>query len=390
MKKNTNWEEYKRRLEEIPEINLDGRNILDLHNEFSKLFTDLADAKNTSTPIKAFTKKNNLKTTTKFKRLTKILDRYHHALMTNGLTNHLSIAIRNTQLMLIQEGNVCKEEWWQAQIEKVELAAKCNIKFWKRINHLSGRQKTHVPPLKYDLNGTEQTAKTDEEKENLFTNILRQACRISPEENTNYCQDNERRVKEELQNKTQEITTEWIINLDEIRDNSNRLPFSNLDILNTIKSLKNRAPGPTGLRKPFFSNLPPNIISNICHLFNCCYATGIYPNHFKTAEIIMIPKNTAPSANPEKYRPISLLNIMGKFFAKLLNNMLIKQFERNHTLKDSQHGFRKKEEPLPYSPTYMKEYPEKRVQTAEHWSPWSLGMSKKPLTKPGTRPSHSS
>ncbi|CAL4062938.1 unnamed protein product [Meganyctiphanes norvegica] len=340
--KNTNWEEYKRRLEVLPEINLDGRNILDLHNEFSKLFSDITNAKNASTPIKTFTKKNNLKTTTKFKRLTKILNRYHNALMTNGLTNHLSVAIRNTQLLLIQEGNVCKEEWWQAQLAKVELAAKCNIKFWKRINHLSGRKKAHVPPLKYDLNGTEQTAKTDEEKENLFTNILKQACRISPEENTDYCQNNERRVKEELQSKTNELTTEWIINLDEIRDNSNRLPFNNLDILTTIKSLKNRAPGPTGLRKPFFSNLPPNIISNLCHLFNCCYAAGIYPNHFKTAEIIMIPKNTAPSANPEKYRPISLLNFMGKIFAKLLNNMLIKQFERNHTLKDSQHGFRKK------------------------------------------------
>ena len=197
--KNTNWEEYKRRLEVLPEINLDGRNILDLHNEFSKLFSDITNAKNASTPIKTFTKKNNLKTTTKFKRLTKILNRYHNALMTNGLTNHLSVAIRNTQLLLIQEGNVCKEEWWQAQLAKVELAAKCNIKFWKRINHLSGRQKAHVPPLKYDLNGTEQTAKTDDEKENLFTNILKQACRISPEENTDYCQNNERRVKEELQ-----------------------------------------------------------------------------------------------------------------------------------------------------------------------------------------------
>ncbi|CAL4235809.1 unnamed protein product, partial [Meganyctiphanes norvegica] len=55
----------------------------------------------------------------------------------------------------------------------------------------------------------------------------------------------------------------------------------------------------------------------------------------------MVPKGT-PSTDPGKYRPISLLNFMGKIFAKLLNNKLIKHFESNNTLKDTQHGFRRK------------------------------------------------
>ena len=55
----------------------------------------------------------------------------------------------------------------------------------------------------------------------------------------------------------------------------------------------------------------------------------------------MVPKGS-PSTDPGKYRPISLLNFMGKIFAKLLNNKLIKHFESNNTLKDTQHGFRRK------------------------------------------------
>ena len=77
-------------------------------------------------------------------------------------------------------------------------------------------------------------------------------------------------------------------------------------------------------------------------MFNCCYASGIYPEQFKTAEIIMIPKNTVPSSDPDKYRPISLLNFLGKVFAKILNNKLVQHLENNNIIKDSQHGFRKR------------------------------------------------
>ncbi|CAL4148820.1 unnamed protein product [Meganyctiphanes norvegica] len=56
----------------------------------------------------------------------------------------------------------------------------------------------------------------------------------------------------------------------------------------------------------------------------------------------MIPKNTAPSTDPDKYRPISLLNYMGKIFAKLIKNRLVQHFEINNTIRETQHGFRKR------------------------------------------------
>ncbi|CAL4058755.1 unnamed protein product, partial [Meganyctiphanes norvegica] len=229
-----------------------------------------------ATPLRTTVKKNNIKTTAKFRRLTKILTRYHQALMTHGKTDHLDRTIRNTQLMLIQEGNVCKEQWWQAQLEKVELAARCNIKFWKHIKRLSGGSNSHTPILKFMENGSEKIAKTDEQKVNVFTKQLEKTCSISAEENQEFCHETEIMVENELRRNTNELTTEWTINLHKIRDRRhNTLPFNNLDIVNSIRSLKNRAPGASGIRKPYFSNLPPNIISNICHLFNCCYAPHI-------------------------------------------------------------------------------------------------------------------
>ena len=68
----------------------------------------------------------------------------------------------------------------------------------------------------------------------------------------------------------------------------------------------------------------------------------MYPSQFKIAEIILIPKETGDKNDPINYRPISLLNFLGKVYAKLLNKKLVKHLEENQIIKPSQHGFRKK------------------------------------------------
>ena len=76
-------------------INLDGSNVAVILKEFYKLYTNLNEAKDATTPQRTIIKKNNLKPTSKFRHLTKILDRYYQALTTIGNTDHLDTSIRN-------------------------------------------------------------------------------------------------------------------------------------------------------------------------------------------------------------------------------------------------------------------------------------------------------
>ena len=58
--------------------------------------------------------------------------------------------------------------------------------------------------------------------------------------------------------------------------------------------------------------------------------------------MIFIHKAGTDKHNPLNYRPISLLNTMGKIFGKIINNKLIIFLETNQIIKEAQHGFRSK------------------------------------------------
>ncbi|KAF8697670.1 hypothetical protein AX14_001310 [Amanita brunnescens Koide BX004] len=58
-------------------------------------------------------------------------------------------------------------------------------------------------------------------------------------------------------------------------------------------------------------------------LFNNVCLTGIWPQHFKESESVIIPKPNKPDYSiPKAYRPIALLNTLGKLLTKILANRL--------------------------------------------------------------------
>ena len=60
-------------------------------------------------------------------------------------------------------------------------------------------------------------------------------------------------------------------------------------------------------------------IKGLCHLFNCIRATGTWPSWFKASTCVIIPKPNKPKYNiPKAFRPISLLNTMGKLLTKII------------------------------------------------------------------------
>ena len=244
--------------------------------------------------------------------------------------------------LLVTEGNALKYIWFEEQLCKVEAAAKDNSKFWRQINRIQGKPTSQIPLLKANINGIETEANTPEEKLSLLTNIWSSIYQISPQENLNYCQRNEHKIIAHLIKIADKITPKCKIDLTVLENPEFNLKIDIEDVKFAIKSLKDKCPGPSKLRKKHFSHLPDNILQNLTHIFQSCLAAGYYPKQFKHAHMVFIHKVGTDKDNPLNYRPISLLNTMGKIFGKIINNKLQKFLQDNNILKESQHGFRAK------------------------------------------------
>ena len=85
---NTNWEAYQEALNDIEEINLDGKTAVELNQEFENLYEQIQKAKEVATPKKN-QQTRHMKPSAKFKRLTKILDKYSEALRNGRKTPQL-------------------------------------------------------------------------------------------------------------------------------------------------------------------------------------------------------------------------------------------------------------------------------------------------------------
>ena len=68
----------------------------------------------------------------------------------------------------------------------------------------------------------------------------------------------------------------------------------------------------------------------------------ISPMSLKKAIIKFIPKESKSPKNPLNYRPISLLEVPGKIFEKIILVRMNAYITDTNIIKDRQHGFRPK------------------------------------------------
>ena len=67
----------------------------------------------------------------------------------------------------------------------------------------------------------------------------------------------------------------------------------------------------------------PETDAALARLFNMVCSTGVWPSHFKESTSVIIPKPNKPDYTiPKAYRPIALLNTLGKLLTKILANRL--------------------------------------------------------------------
>lgn len=100
------------------------------------------------------------------------------------------------------------------------------------------------------------------------------------------------------------------------------------------------APGQDGisfnLLKQWFSKAPEYHLA----LFNQWYAKGWFPAELRQSMIIPLVKDPTKGTTLDNIRPINLLNTIGKWFEKIVDNRIMQQLETNGMLQDEQYAYR--------------------------------------------------
>ena len=133
-----------------------------------------------------------------------------------------------------------------------------------------------------------------------------------------------------------------IENVDINDNNELNRPFSEADILQAIKSLKNnKSCGTDLILNEFLKCASGKMLNVFCKLFNIVFESGIVPNSWTEGIICPIYKNKGDVNDPDNYRGITILSCFGKLFTSVLNNRLNCFLESMNVLCEEQAGFRK-------------------------------------------------
>uniref|UniRef100_A0A8C5MBP3 Reverse transcriptase domain-containing protein n=1 Tax=Leptobrachium leishanense TaxID=445787 RepID=A0A8C5MBP3_9ANUR len=99
--------------------------------------------------------------------------------------------------------------------------------------------------------------------------------------------------------------------------------FSLEEISEAIVSLKpNKAPGPDGYTARYYRTFLPILGPHLVTLFNAVKGGSPFPSDSLLASLVVLPKPGKDLSGPSGYRPISLLNLDVKIYAKVLATRL--------------------------------------------------------------------
>ena len=133
--------------------------------------------------------------------------------------------------------------------------------------------------------------------------------------------------------------------INKLVEKENELIFNELDFAITeneiekaIRSLKNsKASGLSMIINEMVKYGQLTLTPLLCKLFNLVFSSGIYPNIWSIGYITPLHKSGSTS-DPSNYRGITLSDIIGKLFNRVLNNRLSKFFISHNIINKSKLG----------------------------------------------------
>ena len=197
-------------------------------------------------------------------------------------------------------------------------------KIWKMIKKLKGTYKETAQHITRE-DGT--TAETETEVANEIAETIAK----------NSSSQNYNKTFTTIKNNQEKKKTDFTTNDKETYNNK----FTKTEIICTINKLSQTTSGPDRIHNNILTHLPEETITLLLEIFNTIWEEKYFPDTWRQATIIPIPKPGKDHTNPSNYRPIALTSCLCKLMEKLVNNRLMWYLESNKKLSKLQSGYRK-------------------------------------------------
>ena len=134
------------------------------------------------------------------------------------------------------------------------------------------------------------------------------------------------------------------LQVDHTSSSENIFQLAKADVLEVVKLITGldlkKACGYDLITNSILRNTVNVISPYFTTLFNFCIRQGVFPQIYKTAQVIPLFKG-GDKESPGCYRPISLLPALGKLFEKLVSTRVLDYVDKFNILSPHQFGFRK-------------------------------------------------
>ena len=216
-----------------------------------------------------------------------------------------------------------KRNCWQKFVNEINTSTKPKT-IWKMIKKISGKHNT--PPIHHLFTGNNKITETKDIANTIAKTIA---------ENSS-----SKHYNQEFQT-LKTIQEKYKINF----DSNNLEPYNEIfslgELEDALEKSHNSAVGPDEIHYNFIKQLPPESLHLLLKMYNKIWTNREFPEAWKQATIIPIPKPGKNSSNPESYRPIALTSCLCKTLERMINHRLIWFLEVNNIISKNQCGYQK-------------------------------------------------
>ena len=340
--------QYKSELENDQFENLEGLPIDQLNNRVKIIFDNIIKAANNNSPTYTHSVAKTYHPTPQIRLKLRQLQSAYACYYNFGYPNTTKLAeIRNQLNILVSQH---KSHNWDKIIKIAEEKHSKPAIFWKIINKMLHNKKEFPSYLTEEIeNDDSDSSDFGETITNYIIDPINQAKYISktwenickPNTGAEFSNPNTKRVQAWHRDNHHLLQHKMYISLAHLREDHPLLrPVTVNELINYIKLLKDKSPGPSGITSILIKNLPANYIRELRLLFSYLISTRFHPELFKISKTIFILKPQKSKYDPKSYRPISLLELIAKLYEKIIGNRLLYFFEHNNLFKEQQFGFR--------------------------------------------------